>query len=138
MKRSHISILMATGGLLCAAAYIRMRSSVDPKPPRGGSTRVILEQVHTAIQMYELDTGVLPSELRFLIEKPKDDHWAGPYLKQFDFRDPWGTPVHYLPAQSNSFELISAGPDCQFGTDDDITRHAPRREPRPVNWGGGM
>lgn len=123
---------------MCAAAYIRMHTFVDPKPPPHGSTRVILEQVRTAVRMYEVDTGHLPSELRFLVERPTDEHWAGPYLKDVDFKDPWGNPLRYTPSSSNTFEVLSVGPDGAFGTEDDIDHRTPRKNTRPINWGGGI
>ena len=37
-------------------------------------------------------------------------------------RDPWGTVMDYICTPENTFpELISAGPDRQFGTGDDIS-----------------
>lgn len=98
----------------------------------------MLIQVRTAIRMYEVDTGHLPSELRFLVERPADEHWAGPYLKDFDFNDPWGNSLRYTRSSSNSFEVLSAGPDGRFETEDDIDGGTPRVNTRPVNWGGGM
>jgi prepilin-type N-terminal cleavage/methylation domain-containing protein len=36
--------------------------------------------------------------------------------------DPWGTPLNYIYAPSDTFpELVSAGPDKTFGTADDIS-----------------
>jgi hypothetical protein len=35
-------------------------------------------------------------------------------------RDFWGTPYH-LTTDDRGFEVISAGPDQQFGTDDDLS-----------------
>jgi len=42
-------------------------------------------------------------------------------------RDPWGTVLDYLCAPDDTFpELISAGPDKQFGTGDDISSKGKR------------
>jgi prepilin-type N-terminal cleavage/methylation domain-containing protein len=41
--------------------------------------------------------------------------------------DPWGTVMDYIYAPDNTFpELISAGPDRQFGTGDDISNKGMR------------
>ncbi len=41
--------------------------------------------------------------------------------------DPWGTVMDYVYVPDDTFpELISAGPDKQFGTGDDITNKAKR------------
>ena len=124
---------------VCGAAYVRMRSFVDPKPPPGPNTRSLLTMVRTAIRMHELDTGRLPATLENLIEKPADVvRWGGPYLESTDFRDFWGNRIRYVPAESNQFELVSSGPDETFGTEDDITDGTPVTKGRSVNWGGGM
>jgi|GEM_PF-3544496 len=39
------------------------------------------------------------------------------------YSDEWGTPIQYHPSsnQGGDYELVSAGPDMQFGTNDDIS-----------------
>jgi hypothetical protein len=139
MKRSHISILVAAGIFVCGAAYLRMRTFVDPKPPSGPNTRVLLAMVRSAIRMHELDAGRLPAKLEDLIEKPDDVvRWRGPYIESTDFADFWGNRIRYAPGQSNQFDLVSSGPDETFGTEDDITNHTPVKKGRSVNWGGGI
>lgn len=47
-----------------------------------------------------------------------------------ELRDPWGTVLDYVyaPAGGDSFpELISAGPDKQFGTADDISNKSVKK-----------
>ena len=34
--------------------------------------------------------------------------------------DPWGNDYEFLPRGGGEYELLSAGPDKQFETDDDI------------------
>lgn len=54
-----------------------------------------------------------------------------PSLQQLPFKiidttDGWGTPYRYTVAPDGaSFELVSAGPDQQFGTADDIRPNTP-------------
>jgi prepilin-type N-terminal cleavage/methylation domain-containing protein len=44
-----------------------------------------------------------------------------------ELRDPWGTLLDYVHAADYSFpELISAGPDRQFGTADDVSSKGTR------------
>lgn len=86
------------------------------------------------------DNGELPAfsnissgELSFLVSKPAGVYpqWNGPYLTGFasDWnKDAWGRELRlrYSPLSVDSHgryvnaELISAGPDGQFGTSDDI------------------
>ncbi len=77
-----------------------------------------------AIDMYEVDNGRYPSRLEDLLNKPSDAaNWKGPYVKKGMPKDPWGGAyVYRKPGQKNteSYDLYSAGPDKQEGTEDDI------------------
>ena len=57
------------------------------------------------------------------MENPGTEGWRGPYLKGGLKPDPWDIPYAYsLDADDPSqYMLSSAGPDRQFGTEDDIT-----------------
>jgi general secretion pathway protein G len=81
-----------------------------------------------ALSMFEADNGHFPkgkNGLNDLIVKPRD---ASPEWKKYLDTDkvpddPWGTPFAYeCPGRHNpdGFDLSSAGPDKQFGTEDDI------------------
>ena len=50
-------------------------------------------------------------------------NWKGPYLKKGLPKDPWGNPYTYrMPGQQNSgsYDIFSAGPDGQEGSEDDV------------------
>jgi len=82
-----------------------------------------------ALDMFEADTGSYPKTeqgLNALIEKPQQlTNWHGPYIKKSNsFEDPWKNKYQYqCPGQHNTlgYDLISAGPDGQLGTEDDIS-----------------
>jgi general secretion pathway protein G len=80
-----------------------------------------------ALDLYEIDNGRYPRKLDDLVTKPGEaSNWKGPYLKKGLPSDPWGTPyVYRFPGQRNteSYDLFSAGPDKQEGSEDDV-----------VNW----
>ena len=59
--------------------------------------------------------------LQTLVINPGAVGWKGPYLKGGLKDDPWGTPYDYGrdPENPNHYVLRSAGPDKQFGTEDD-------------------
>lgn len=66
--------------------------------------------------------------LMALVEEPDDEEeaakWAGPYVDAKDLKDSWGNDFIYeCPGEVNedSYDLSSAGPDGDEGTDDDIT-----------------
>lgn len=85
----------------------------------------------TPLDLFKLHTGRYPSSdegLRVLYERPSDENiaqkWAGPYVKDPNIKDPWSRDLIYVsPGQINTtgYDLSSAGPDGQPGTEDDIT-----------------
>ncbi len=82
-----------------------------------------------ALDMFEADASSYPTTelgLEALVRKPEQiANWRGPYIKKTNnFQDPWKNRYHYqFPGQHNTsgYDLISAGPDGQLGTDDDIS-----------------
>jgi len=84
----------------------------------------------TALNMFEMDTGAFPTSeqgLGVLIQNTDNiSEWKGPYLQATEVPlDPWGLAYRYTyPAPgglSTLYELTSAGPDRQFGSNDDIS-----------------
>ncbi|MEN6625295.1 MAG: M56 family metallopeptidase [Candidatus Sumerlaeia bacterium] len=80
-----------------------------------------------ALERFKIDMGRCPTTaegLKALTERPAgipEKDWRGPYIVQH-MTDPWGNPMRYVsPGSSGAYDLISAGPDGKFGTDDDIT-----------------
>lgn len=81
-----------------------------------------------ALELYRINVGRYPEELRELVERPQDDdlaaRWRGPYITNLDdLRDAWGRDLNYrYPGEVNQdrYDLWSNGPDGQEGTDDDI------------------
>ena len=88
--------------------------------------------IPTALKLYELDNGFLPSTeqgLGALLQKPTTtpipENWNGPYLEKMPV-DPWGRPYQYQSPGTNrphDYDLSSFGKDTKGGTKDDI-----------VNW----
>jgi len=80
-----------------------------------------------ALDLYEVDNGRYPGNLSELVNKSGNaPNWRGPYLKKGVSKDPWNNAYIYRnPGQHNSsgYDIFSAGPDGQEGTDDDV-----------VNW----
>lgn len=84
-----------------------------------------------AINLFKVNTGVYPEELKYLLEKPSDDDvakkWTGPYIEnEGGLKDPWDHEYQYnANGQHNEgkYDLWSNGPDGREGTDDDV-----------VNW----
>jgi general secretion pathway protein G len=84
-----------------------------------------------AVNLFKVNTGVYPEELKYLLEKPSDDDiakkWAGPYIEnESGLKDPWENEYQYnANGQHNEgkYDLWSNGPDGREGTEDDV-----------VNW----
>lgn len=79
--------------------------------------------IKSALDQFEVDNGGYPKSLPDLLTPPSTaKNWHGPYLDKLPI-DPWGNPyIYYFPGKhiSNTYDLLSAGPDGREGTDDDV------------------
>jgi general secretion pathway protein G len=74
------------------------------------------------LNTFEVDTGSFPASLDQLRENTANTaNWHGPYIDKLP-QDPWGHDYIYHPptGDSTEFQILSAGPDGQEGTADDI------------------
>lgn len=108
--------------------YYEVRDTFPPQPERLPANAV----AHVELMLQALHTE--PASRQVL------DHLNSSYVKSEvgppvglddvpELRDPWGTVLDYIydHAAGDSFpELISAGPDRQFGTIDDISSRGRR------------
>jgi len=108
------------------------------------TTRLILDSLYTALELYQLHIGHYPTEaeggLTALLEKPQydeetaTDRWRGPYLRRAP-ADAWGRPLRYELIETDSGSTVprvwSVGPDGEDGTADDIVP-----TPAPPDDGG--
>ena len=89
------------------------------------ATKVQMKALEEALGLYEMDQGGFPkgtSGLSALVVKPAGASNWHKYLKQVP-KDSWGNDyVYVFPGKHDpeGFDLASAGPDGQFGTEDDI------------------
>jgi general secretion pathway protein G len=83
------------------------------------ATRASISGLCTAVDLYEVDTGQYPASLEALVNSDGSPNWNGPYFKG-TAADAWGTPFSYS-AQGDKYKIISAGPDKNMGSGDDIT-----------------
>jgi general secretion pathway protein G len=126
-----IELLLVVVIIGILAALIVPKLAGRSEEARSAAAKADLKTLADLLEIYEGDTGSYPSTdegLDALINPPgslKDPtKWKGPYMRQKQIPiDPWGTPYKYqYPGQGGpkTFELYSAGPDKQEGTDDDI------------------
>ena len=94
--------------------------------------QTIVGSFGTALALFEQDVGRYPTTeegLQALVRNPQAVNWRGPYLTSASVPpDPWNNSYRYrYPSELTSseyfYDVVSAGPDGSFGTDDDITNH---------------
>lgn len=107
------------------------------------TAKVQIGNLASALKMYVVDMKVYPSTdegLELLLSAPEDERlarkWAGPYIDGNELPlDPWGNEFEYefdsVEGDGDTPEfprIISAGPDGQMGTDDDIANQSDGEE----------
>jgi general secretion pathway protein G len=136
-----IEILLVIVILLLLASALVVFLLPQQEGAEKNTTKLLLNQVSTALDTYRLNVGRYPTEqdggLNALITKPNFENprlgekWQGPYLKPgTKLEDPWGNPIHYEVVDKSTltddvkagppYKLYSLGPDGQPDTDDDI------------------
>jgi general secretion pathway protein G len=123
-----VELLLVLVILAMLAAIVVPKFSGRTEQAKLTSAKTQISNLETALDAYETDCGGYPQGsdgLRSLTEKPGTcDDWRGPYMKKGIPPDPWGHPyVYECPGKHDekSYDLMSAGPDGQAGTADDIT-----------------
>ena len=82
------------------------------------ATKVQIEQLTAAIDLYRLETGKYPQSLNDLITDPGDSpRWKGPYLRKKSLlQDPWHNDLVYArPGEHGAYDLYSYGSDGEPG-----------------------
>jgi len=79
-----------------------------------------LKEMQKALEFHKLDTGEYPESLEALTESTAD--WPKGYIDSIPL-DPWGMSYIYRLTDEGDavYELLSAGPDQEEGTNDDVT-----------------
>ena len=78
----------------------------------------LIKNVEEALVAYSMKHGgKYPDSLEPLTQETEDED----ALLQGGTEDPWGTPIQFEKRGKKRPLITSAGPDGEFGTDDDIT-----------------
>jgi len=123
-----IAILLAIGGLVVVNLLPKKdQADVDLQ-------KVQFKQVEQALSMFKMDMKRYPTEdeglaalnsKSGLTDEADAANWKGPYMEGAVPKDKWNQPlVYHYPGELNGeamYDLISAGPDKEEGTEDDIT-----------------
>ena len=134
-----IEILLVIVIILLLAGALVVFVLPQQKGAEQNTTRLLLNQVSSALDTYRLNMGHYPTEeeggIGALTTKPTFENermaakWQGPYLKPGTvLEDPWGNLLKYEPVDLSleenksalPYKLYSVGPDGQADTEDDI------------------
>lgn len=125
-----IEILLVVGIIAILMGAVLMNTRGFRDSAKITATQQKLMTVYGAVQQYEINAKTLPSSdqgLQALVSRPggrpEPRMWVQ-LLKEEQLLDSWNNPFkYYTPARDNSdaFEILSAGPDGQFETQDDIS-----------------
>jgi general secretion pathway protein G len=81
--------------------------------------KIRMQDLAGRLEIYKLEVGRYPENLQALVRQPSGvDKWSGPYAKETDLKDAWGTDYRYtFPGQSQgkAYDLISLGSDGKDG-----------------------
>ena len=115
-----IGLAVLVGFLILLVLPCDFRSS---EKARFVATQTTIHVLVSATTRFKNDCGQYPTDLQglnVLLVSPGITNWHGPYINIECHNDSWGTPFFYT--LSNGVPTIaSAGPDCKFGTEDDIS-----------------
>ena len=119
----EILVVVAIIGMLGAVAvpaYINYLADA-----RIETTRALIKSVEDALVTYNTkNSGKYPDSLEVLTQETED----ADAILQGDYVDPWGNEIKYEKRGKKRPLLTSAGPDGEFGTDDDITNLDKRKK----------
>ena len=121
---SLIEIIIVVALLGTLMAYMVSNLIGQSENAKKDETKLAFGVIQQSLQMYRIHNGKYPTTdqgLNALVNNPGDvKTWRGPYIEPNKLKDPWGNDFHY-ESDGQKFKIISAGPDGQFGTEDDIT-----------------
>jgi general secretion pathway protein G len=122
----EVMVVIAILGLLASLILPNVLGSADQANRQKARTDII--SLENAVAQYRLDNGTFPTTeqgLEALTDEPNIDprprnYRRGGYIQRLP-SDPWGNEYLLLsPGEFGDFDIFSAGPDGQTGTDDDI------------------
>jgi general secretion pathway protein G len=128
--------------ILVMVIILTLVSIVGPKlagkarAAKVNATKIQIANLKTALQNFEIHASRFPTTsegLDALVKKPSDlsdEEWPDKYMDEVPM-DSWGKPFEYkFPSDhGKEYDLISAGPDKQIGTADDITNFMEKPAP---------
>lgn len=122
-----VELLLVLVILAILAAIVVPKFTGRSEQARITAAQTQIASFETSLDAFEVDNGYYPKGtdgLQELVEQSDDaKNWHGPYVKDIPL-DPWGNAYLYeYPGKhnTNSYDLMSMGPDGQTGGGNDIT-----------------
>jgi len=112
----ELLLVVAILGILAAVVMVNVQGKGDDA--RIQATRTSIAAIKTAVGIYDATKSRLPESLD---EMCTGDDNSAALLDKANLNDSWGHPFQYKKISKFKFEIRSAGPDGQMGTEDDLT-----------------
>ena len=119
----ELLVVLAILGMIAMIAVPQVLNYLERA--KADTTRIQIESIGAALDLYRLDVGRYPSEeegLETLVRRPVDvERWNGPYVKKSEsLIDPWGNAYLYrFPGEHGKYDLSSFGADAAEGGEDE-------------------
>lgn len=113
-----VELLLVIAILGTLAAVVMTNFTGQGEQSKITATRTSISNIGTAIQAYEVTAGRFPDSLDDMTIATEQ---RAALLKKEALIDSWGTPFQYTKKGRFEYEVRSAGPDGQIGSEDDIT-----------------
>ena len=113
----ELLIVIAILGLLAVVGTLQLSGYLARA--RTDTARLQIDQLSTALDLFRIDVGRLPTTdegLTALLEGPANAKcWRGPYLRKREaILDPWGRLFIYRqPGEGKEYDIISYGADVR-------------------------
>jgi general secretion pathway protein G len=124
-----VEIILVTVIILILVSIVGPRLAGRSKKAKISTAKIEMHGIKSALQNFEIHASRFPTQqegLQALITKPAEldqSEWDGPYLDDRSVpKDPFNHPYKYVyPSEhGNDYDLLSSGPDGNFGSEDDI------------------
>ncbi len=133
---SLIELLIAIAILVAITVLVAQSLSGTKAQADIDLTKVDLDTFVSSLERFEINMNRVPSEEEgiaalwssaALEDEDDETKWRGPYITKPIPEDRWGTAWRYVApselVEGMDYDIVSAGPDREFDTEDDLHNH---------------
>jgi general secretion pathway protein G len=113
-----ISLVAALIAFIAVAIHFAGPRFFRSEEIEGREAMIWMQNVVGRIEMFRRDVGRYPASLHELVTRPENEQrWRGPYARQAELVDLWGTPYNYTApgTQGRNYDLVTLGADRKPG-----------------------